>query len=112
MPNDRDLKFFYRRFNKKFFHNQLPNNLTVRFASPAQFTQKGLGKRTCAITLIEDGKAYAIIVKKTRGKTWAYIKADLLHEMVHVKNPRLAHGPRFQKEMLRLAQIGAFKGIW
>ena len=37
----------------------------------------------------------------------------LLHEMCHLAVPkRIWHGPKFQKEMLRLAKAGAFKELW
>ena len=43
------------------------------------------------------------------------IRQTLLHEMAHAAVNRrqgYGHGVRFQKEMLRLAKAGAFKGIW
>lgn len=40
-------------------------------------------------------------------------KMTLLHEMAHVKlYPYLAHGKKFDQEMLRLACCGAFNSIW
>jgi len=37
----------------------------------------------------------------------------VLHEMAHIHiYPNRNHGKKFQAEMLRLAQIGAFKDVW
>lgn len=37
----------------------------------------------------------------------------LLHEMAHLNlGWGVNHGRKFQKEMLRLAKAGAFKGVW
>ncbi len=112
MRSNRTLKRLYRQYNKKFFNNNLPN-IPVGFASPSDLLKAGLGKKTCAVTLFDKGKPTAIYIKRYKRKEWPYIKADLLHEMAHVALPfRVNHGPRFQEEMLRLAQAGAFKKIW
>lgn len=46
------------------------------------------------------------------GRQW---KFTLLHEMVHLKlrnETGSFHGHKFQKEMKRLASMGAFRGLW
>jgi hypothetical protein len=106
------LKQLYRQYNKRFFNNKLPNDISVGFAAPTEFKKSGLGKYTCAVTLFEKRKPVAIFINRFTGKGWAYIKSDLLHEMAHVAHPRAQHGPVWQAEMKRLAAIGAFKGIW
>jgi hypothetical protein len=112
MQSNRSLKRLYNQYNKKFFGNKLPN-ITVGFASPGELLKQGLGKKTCAVTLFDKHQPIAIYVKRYKRKEWPYIKSDLLHEMAHVALPfRVNHGPRFQAEMLRLAQAGAFKKIW
>ena len=39
------------------------------------------------------------------------VRHTLLHEMAHASGV-YNHGPRFDREMLRLAKAGAFNGIW
>ena len=40
-------------------------------------------------------------------------KSVLLHEMAHIKlHPYRKHGKRFNAEMLKLAEAGAFNDLW
>jgi hypothetical protein len=41
-----------------------------------------------------------------------YAKAILLHECNHHYTGDWTHGERFQNGMLRLAILGAFRGVW
>ena len=105
------LRRLYRKYNKKYFNNQLPD-IPVAFASPGTFHRAGLGKKTCAVTLFEpDYRPKAIIIRHYPSKNWCYIKSDLLHELVHVAHPRWNHGRNFKAEIRRLAAEGAFDDI-
>ena len=43
----------------------------------------------------------------------SYCKLVLFHEMAHVATPhRVHHGIKFQRQMQRLAKIGAFRELW
>ena len=40
-------------------------------------------------------------------------RGTLLHEMVHMELPdQIHHGKKFEVRMVKLANSGAFKGIW
>ena len=101
-PNPEQL---FRTFNRKYFNNRLPNppDTVVRFA-----------KITGAL---KDCIGYQLgdeIVLNNRFRDcqniWVF---TLFHEMVHMSlPPSVHHGPRFQREMRRLARIGAFEKIW
>lgn len=118
MRSDPTLKRLYRQYNRRYFSNKLPKGVKVMFASSAEMKRGGLGKSVCAITCwYEAPRLPSIFIRRTRDKVMNYVKADLLHEMVHVARPELSHSRRadenkFQKEMLRLAKRGAFKGCW
>ena len=105
------LKRLYRQYNRKYFGGQLPN-ICVRFGNAQAMKQAGVPRGTLAATLLSNGKPYAIVIRDYANKSWRYIKADLLHELVHVAHPRADHGPVFENEMKRLANLGAFKGVW
>ncbi len=112
--NNAYLKQLYNQYNKKFFYNSLPD-IIVGYATTKQFKSNRVKRGTCAFTSYNDKKhtlATAIVIHQHDKKSMAYIKADLIHEMVHVAFPRANHGKVFQEEMKRLAQAGAFEGIW
>jgi predicted metal-dependent hydrolase len=109
--SQRNLSRLYREYNRKYFNNQLPT-IEVDFLTPRTFATHKLGKRSCAVTLYENRKPFAIYIKRHPKKEWPYIKCDLLHEMIHVSLPyRINHGPRFKKELRRLMKAGAFDAI-
>jgi hypothetical protein len=108
------LKRIYREYNRKYFGGRLPN-VDINFISPGQMKKCfGLARATCAVTCFKKGTItpVAIYISKNKYKIWRYVRADLLHELVHVDRPRADHGPVFENEMKRLAAAGAFKGIW
>ena len=101
MSSAKKLKRAYREYNKKFFGNILPNppEVKLRWAAISEMGYQ-----------VED----EIVLNRrdrSRNSVWRF---TLLHEMVHLSlPPNLAdHGRRFQQEMLRLAQIGAFAKLW
>jgi hypothetical protein len=94
-----DLRWWYREYNRKYFGNKLPK-AHVKFSGI-----EGLG-----VTHVEWKE---IFISKQLKRWRAIALMTLLHEMVHLSlPPRFNHGPRFNKEMLRLAKAGAFRGIW
>ena len=112
--NNAYLKSLYNRYNRQFFDGKLPDIL-VGYATTKQFKKHRVKKGTCAFTSFDDEthtKPTAIVIHYFTGKSMAYIKMDLFHEIIHVANPRADHGKVFQDEMKRLASLGAFDGIW
>ena len=69
------------------------------------------GDKDClGFTMVEWGE---IRINKDLKKWSKIAEHTLIHEMVHLSlPPKVFHGPRFEKEMLRLAKAGAFKGVW
>lgn len=91
----------YRLYNRKYFGNRLPKtpDVDLRWADIPEMGYEQGGE-------IVLNKRY-----RHRASVW---KFTLLHEMVHLSQPKVKHdhGKEFQKEMLRLARAGAFKGLW
>jgi hypothetical protein len=114
LQNNSYLKRLYNEYNKKYFYGKLPN-IVVGYVTTRQLKRDRVQKGTCAFTSFDPKvrtMPIAIGIHFDRSKSMTYIKADLLHEMAHVANPRANHGLVFQKEMKRIAQAGAFVGVW
>ena len=121
------LKRWFNEYNRRFFKHRLPDTLVCwTDMKPVENGITPLGR--CLRPAI-------VRYKVIGGKKWVRFKSDrpmifisdvlwkrnwlslaretLLHEMCHLALPaRLSHGLRFQKEMLRIAKAGAFKGLW
>lgn len=98
-----DLRRLYREYNRRWFHGRLPA-ADIRFA---RIDPGDLG-----VCLVFAGTPEIRISTDIRRWTKT-VKCTLLHEMAHVALPvRVEHGPRFEREMLRLAKLGAFCGLW
>ena len=107
----KNLRRLFTTYNRKYFGNKLPkykvvfSNYLVRVNL---FGDCDVKKHRIRIASDINRKRWNVITKET-----------LLHEMCHAKCKHNAsqgedewHGPKFEKEMLRLAKKGAFKGIW
>lgn len=121
MVGNKTLQRWYATFNDAYFDGELPACKT---------TWEDLRKHKAI------GWYRPIEYERFDGKRWKYHRTDheiclcpkikdmvsisqftLLHEMAHLyvglRHPRAqAHGRIWQKEMLRLASIGAFKNLW
>lgn len=103
------LKLLYNRCNRVYFGGKLPEDIVVGYGTTGQFRKHRVKKGTCAFTAYNP---LAIVIHRGANKSMTYIQADLLHEMCHVSKPRAGHGEVFQKEMLRIAKLGAFANVW
>lgn len=96
-----ELRYWYRRYNKKYFGGKLD----ARVCFSKEVCKKFIGHA--------DWYDRVITISKEIKRLDCVIKGTLLHEMAHIKLPvKVNHGPRFEKEMLRLAKAGAFRGVW
>jgi hypothetical protein len=100
---DRELQRIYRQYNRRWFDDQLPDDVDCLF-SPVDDCY-GLVQQAGGGWLLQINPKYSM-----EGRLW---RLTLLHEMVHLHlNPYLRHGLRFQEEMQRLAASGAFRRLW
>lgn len=85
------------KYNKLFFNNELPHDITVRFESLSD----AHGDSHIPSREIRIDKAYA--------KYRSIWRLTLIHEMIHFKIwPKFTHGKEFLAELRRLAQYDEF----
>jgi hypothetical protein len=94
------LRRAYLQYNRRYFNNELPRDAEIVWE---KMPEVYMG--------YQDGDKIAISAKYHEyGPLW---RLTLLHECCHLKLPRrVGHGRRFQNEMRRLANEGAFDGLW
>lgn len=102
----------FREFNRKYFGNSLSCEVHLGWRPPLIKNHAG------EIFPHKNSPSLILINPKLREiGAQNYALSTLLHEMCHLslwyqkKNPR-THGPLFQHEMKRLANLGAFNTIW
>jgi hypothetical protein len=92
----------YRYYNRKYFFNSLP--------ALGEFELRWDDIPGSVMGMCSEDEIVISTKYQREGALW---QMTLLHEMCHMKlGTRAGHGPKFQAEMLRLAQAGAFKGNW
>lgn len=98
MRSDPVLKSWYKKINKKFFDDQLTNNVCVRWANATEEGDKRWEEKYFgAAKRCEDGKhEYEIIMSREMNKPAATRFTTLAHEMCHIASGlRDDHGPAF-----------------
>lgn len=113
-----DIRRLYAFYNRKYFGHRLPRQMMFIGFHGKQLPRGELGnyvnEHGRAEFRTKSGKRDVypgpLIMLRT-DEPFMIVKHTLLHEMVHASGV-MNHGPRFQKEMLRLANEGAFNGIW
>jgi len=114
MRSDPCLKRWYRKINKRFFDNELPSDVCVRWADPdeeeeVEWEEKYFGWATPA-DADNSYHSYVIILSRDRRNSVVDKLATLAHEMVHVATDcRDDHGPAFDDWHKRLTYNGLFK---
>jgi hypothetical protein len=103
VKSDRQLRRWYNEFNRKWFNDELPKDIAVRYevVDGAQAEADPQNDGTWILRI------HPAIAWSSRNAAFA-----LIHEMVHVKTECMGHGKEFQDEMLRLAQCGALRNLW
>lgn len=95
---------WFRTYNRRYFGNELDPRTKLKFHQDGRHWGWVIGDYpdSCTLEMHHHCKADSRV-----GRIY------LLHEMVHLKlSPYGEHGPRFEAEMLRLANEGAFVGLW
>lgn len=106
MRSDRTLKAWYRELNTRWFDNELPDNVCVRWAEDDD-EEKDFG----SADLCHDGyHKYQILLNRESCSPVMTRLAILIHEMIHVKlELRDDHGPAFERVRKELSDKGIFK---
>jgi hypothetical protein len=107
---NRGLRLAFLKANKRYFDGKIPKD-----------TQVAYGKAPGLMGYFSPSAGIVINRELRNRKMWASSVMTLLHEMVHAFQDRYpvrdrskdrSHGKAFHREMLRLANEGAFKGQW
>ena len=119
MRSDKCLRRWYKLINKKFFNNDLPDNVCVRWANELEiekFEEKYFAwtsdKNDSPAAFSEDRykHEYAIIISKRKNPGKTAVLATLAHEMCHVATKmRDDHGPAFEAQRKAISDRGIFK---
>lgn len=94
---------YFHRYNEKYFDGDLPQPI-IRFAELKHFGH-----------YYQDNGQHIVELAEWTRKNNTLWRMTLLHELVHLKlhNRRCkVHGRVFHNEMKRLANQGAFIGLW
>ena len=116
------LEKIYARLNRKYFYNCLPKNIPIIICNLGHSKRgRRYGKIMYDIRMRREPSkkwtCYAAGILLTNDLEIMQLKLTMFHEMNHLyltyrRHPRVNHGPIFQKGMMRLAKMGAFKGVW
>lgn len=109
MQSDRQLRYWYHKYNKAFFNNELPQKILIHWKQlPMDWGS------ACQIG-VGDLDLFYIRLNCTLKFVTQYWKIILLHEMIHVKlwksHPNHSHGKLFRDETERLFNLGAYKKL-
>jgi len=105
MQSDPALKRAFNQYNKKYFKNRLMSDMIVRWRQwPDEKT----------VALFGQGGFWTIQINIDVSPFECVWRLALLHEMAHAatNDETLHHGPRWRREMQRLAKAGAFNKLW
>ncbi len=105
MQSNRTLKGWYNKINTRFFYDELPSNVIVRWALPGE--EKDIA---CTERLVDKRHSYEILLNREKNKTNSIKLSSLVHEMIHVATKyRDQHGPAFEEWRVRIGERGIFK---
>lgn len=101
-----ELSRLYVKYNKTYFGNKLPE-CAVKWGDITWYGTYKDGADAAPLDHLIEIARWSQNLPEIAAMT-------LLHEMAHVKlrNRTHGHGILFQKEMQRLAKLGAFNGLW
>lgn len=118
------LREAYYLFNSRYFRSKLTYDVVLQWRdidhlaeylpSYSLLATRTKGDNKGTYRKVGGRKETIYISKKTKDSSKIWMMS-LLHEMVHLKLKNAKgsyHGHAFQREMKRLANAGAFNGLW
>lgn len=112
MRSDPTLKRWYRFLNKKFFNNELTNQVCVRWMNDDDETKEyRCHERYFGWAEIAEGRhQYVIVLSRLKNPGNTAKLATLVHEMCHIATGlRDDHGPAFSEWHESLTARGLFR---
>jgi hypothetical protein len=110
--SDRTLRRWYLKINRRFFSNELPKNVCVRYVTEEDDDEEEkCEERYCGWSDFgHDGHAYVIVISKMQNPDWRARIATLAHEMCHVSlGLKDDHGRAFEMKRQMISDRGIFK---
>jgi hypothetical protein len=112
--SNRALKASYSEINRKFFLNELPDNVCVRYAEDDEIDRsedtKYFGWCNWGTEYNDSRNRFVIVISKVKNPDWLTRTSTLLHEMLHVATEcRDDHGPAFERWRQLVSDRGVFK---
>ena len=109
MRSNRVLKSWYNLVNRKFFNNELPPNVCVRYLSELEIP-KFESKYYAWTSKLEGRHCYCIVICKAKNPGRTAKAASLVHEMLHVATEmKDNHGPAFEAKRQMISDRGVFR---
>lgn len=107
---NKDLRMLYDALSGTVFRKlKMPKDIGIRFAGFSD-------ERLMGQTLCDDrGHPRFILISERLKKLSHAIIFTMTHEMVHVSDPekyKCCEADVFNKRMIEIAQMNAFKGVW
>lgn len=113
MRSDPTLRKWYRKINLRFFSNQLPDEVCVRWADEHEEAEDANWEHRYfgAADLAHDGRhSYVIIMSRKKNTSRSLKLATLAHEMCHIATElKDDHGPAFERWRQYIGDRGIFK---
>ena len=112
MKSDAVLRKYYRIINKKFFNDELPNNVCVRYVNEEdEDEESGCEKRYygwCSPAFSRH--KFVIVISRVKNPGWPAKLSTLCHEMCHIfTGLKDDHGPSFEAARQMISDRGVFK---
>jgi hypothetical protein len=111
--SDPVLRKYYRIINKKFFNEELPNNVCVRYVTDEDTDEEAECERKYygwTSTGLEKRHKYIIVISRVKNPGWPAKLSTLAHEMVHCATGlRDGHGKAFSDWHEILTSRGLFR---
>ena len=92
----------YKKINRLVYRKRLPKRVKFRFVDPD------------ALADVVNGTKSGVVIRIHPRLVWCdkLVLRELIHEIAHVAHPRMAHGRRFENEMMRIKRK-VYKGpVW
>jgi len=114
MRSDPVLKRWYKKINKRFFDNQLTNNVCVRWTNEEDDGEQGVNCEDkffgWADKANDNYHDYVIVLSRKMCKPISSRLLTLSHEMCHIASElKDAHGPVFEGWRQHIGDRGIFK---
>jgi hypothetical protein len=111
--SDRTLRKWYKTINKRFFGNDLPDNVCVRWGDEQEEEREDNweDKYFGDVDRANDGyHEYVIVLSEKRNTAASQTLSTLIHEMIHISTGlKDNHGPVFEAKRVELSDKGIFK---